>query len=164
MPIVSNTSPIGNFAVIGQLSLMQQIYPKIIIPPTVYAELMRLTTIQTDITALLTTGWLEIQPIADLILLQTLNAQLDPGEAEAIALAIETKADRLLIDERLGRSIATKYGLKIRGLLGILVNAKTSGLIPALKPILDTLINQAGFRVSQMLYERTLQDAGESVQ
>lgn len=47
MLIVSNTSPISNVAVIGQLSLLQQIYPKIIIPPTVYAELLRLTVSQT---------------------------------------------------------------------------------------------------------------------
>jgi predicted nucleic acid-binding protein len=53
-------------------------------------------------------------------------------------------------------------GLKVRGILGIIVNAKNQGLLPADKPLLDRLINEAGFRVSQALYERTLQKAGES--
>lgn len=151
MLVVSNTSPISNVAMIGQLPLLQQIYPKIIIPPTVHAELLRLTAVQADSSTLISTGWLKVVSVKDLTLLRTLENQLDPGESEAIALAIELKANRLLIDERLGRSIATEYGLKIRGLLGILGHAKTNGLIPALKPILDALIEQAGFRVSQTL-------------
>ena len=65
------------------------------------------------------------------------------------------------MDERLGRNVATSYGPKLRGLLGIIINAKQQGLISVLKPILDRLINQAGFRVSPALYDRTLQEVGE---
>lgn len=99
--------------------------------------------------------------MARLAFIQSLEQTLDPGESAAIALASERNADRLLIDERLGRRIATQYGLKIRGILGILVNAKEEGLIPAAKPLLDRLVNEAGFRVSQALYIRTLQESGE---
>lgn len=161
MIIVSNTSPISNLIIIGEITLLQQIYPKVLIPPTVHSELTRLPTLQLSMISLLETGWLEIKVPANLQLLDTLNQVLDSGEAEAIALAIELSADRLLIDERLGRSVASSYGLKLRGLLGILINAKQQGLIPVLKPMLDRLINQAGFRVSQMLYDRTLQEVGE---
>lgn len=163
MIIVSNTSPISNLIIIGEIALLQQIYPKVLIPPTVHSELTRLQALQLTMISLLGAGWLEIKAPTktNLQLLDTLNQTLDPGEAEAIALAIELSADRLLIDERLGRSVAASYGLKLRGLLGILINAKQQGLIPVLKPILDRLINQAGFRVSQMLYDRTLQEVGE---
>ncbi len=161
MIIVSNTSPISNLVIIGEISLLQQIYPKVFIPPAVYSELTRLPILQPTILSLLDTGWLEIQTPTDLQLLNILSQTLDPGEAEAIALAVELSANRLLIDERLGRSVAANYGLKIRGLLGILVNAKQQGLIPVLKTILDRLIDQAGFRVSPTLYARTLQEVGE---
>lgn len=161
MVIVSNTSPISNLLIIGESSLLQQIYPKILIPPAVHTELTRLAILQSKILSLFDAGWLEIQSPTNLQLLYTLNQTLDPGESEAIALAVELSAARLLIDERLGRSVATTYGLKLRGLLGILIHAKQQGLIPVLKPILDRLINQAGFRVSQALYDRTLQEVGE---
>ena len=161
MRIVSNTSPLSNLAVIGEISLLQQIYPKILIPPIVHTELIRLPEIQPTISALINTGWLEVQVPQNLQLLQTLNQTLDPGEAAAISLAIELDADRLLIDERLGRSMALQYNLKIRGILGILVNAKNQGLIPSAKPLLDRLIHEAGFRVSPALYDRTLQESGE---
>lgn len=161
MLIVSNTSPLSNLGMIGQLPLLQQIYPKVIIPPMVHSELMRLSVIQTEIASLITLGWLEIQPVMDLGMLTTLSNRLDPGEAAAITLAIELSADRLLIDERLGRTIAIQYGLKIRGIIGILSNAKATGLIPTLRPLLDELIDQAGFRLSTELYERTLREVGE---
>ena len=122
---------------------------------------MSLPEIQPTIATLVITGWLEIQTPKNLQLIQSLEQTLDPGEAAAISLASELNADRLLIDERLGRRIATQYGLKVRGILGILVNAKEEGLIPAAKPLLDRLVNEAGFRVSQALYIRTLQESGE---
>ncbi|MBN8562550.1 MAG: DUF3368 domain-containing protein [Leptolyngbya sp. UWPOB_LEPTO1] len=161
MLIVSNTSPLSNLAIIGELSLLQSVYPKILIPSIVEAELMRLPEIQPIISNQIASGWLEVQVPTDLQLLQALSQSLDPGEAAAIALAIELNADRLLIDEKLGRRIASEYGLKIRGIVGVLVNAKTKGLVPAVQPILDRLIEQAGFRISQSLYDRILQESGE---
>lgn len=136
MLIVSNTSPLSNLAVIGELPLLQTIYPSIFIPTIVQTELMRLPEIQPIISTSITNGWLKVQTPSNLQFLQTLNQSLAPGESAAIALALELNADRLLIDERLGRSVATQYGLKIRGILGILVNAKNQGLIPAIQPIL----------------------------
>jgi uncharacterized protein len=161
MVVVSNTSPISNLVIIGEISLLQTIYPRVFIPPSVHKELMRLPVLQPTIASLLSTGWLEIQQPTDLQLLYTLSQSLDPGEAEAIALAIGIDASSLLIDERLGRTIAASYGLRLRGLLGILVTAKQQELISNLKPILDRLIAEAGFRVSPALYNRTLQEAGE---
>jgi uncharacterized protein len=159
--IVSNTSPLSNLAVIEEIPLLQKIYPKIEIPPAVHIELLRLPEIQTVITSLVLDGWLEIRTPSDRQRVQIIQQTLDPGESEAIALALELNADRLLIDERLGRDIATQYGVKIRGILGILVNAKSQGLVPALKPLLDRLINEAGFRVAPALYDRILQEGRE---
>lgn len=161
MLIVSNTSPISNLAAIGEISLLQKIYPKILIPSLVYTELMHCQEIQHMVSALVNVGWLNIQDPDDLKRIQTLRQVLDSGEAAAIALALECNADRLLIDERLGRSVAAQYGLKVRGILGILVNAKKQKLIPSTKQLLDRLIHDAGFRVSQRLYERTLQESDE---
>jgi uncharacterized protein len=161
MIIVSNTSPISNLITVGEISLLQQIYSKVLIPPAVHSELTRWPVLRPSISSLLEADWLEIRAPTNLQLLYTLKQTLDLGEAEAIALAVELGANRLLIDERLGRSVAARYELSLRGILGILINAKQQGLIPVLKPILDRLIKQAGFRVSQALYDRTLQEVEE---
>ena len=62
----------------------------------------------------------------------------------------------LLIDERRGRAAADRLGIKITGLLGILVEAKQKNLITAVKPFMDALIATSEFRVSPALYNQIL--------
>ncbi|WP_416864750.1 MAG: DUF3368 domain-containing protein [Imperialibacter sp.] len=76
-------------------------------------------------------------------------------------LALEEKADYLLVDEKKGRDIAKKEGLNIIGLLGILVQAKTVGLIPLLKPEIEILTSKIEFRLHQRLIQAALAAVGE---
>lgn len=85
---------------------------------------------------------------------------MDLGESESIALAIETKADYLLIDEFLGRQIAEKLDLKIVGILGILIQAKKSGKISEIASYVSALRN-VGFRLNQQLIQSVLKKLGE---
>jgi len=78
----------------------------VIIPPTVYAEIPALETLGIDISGLSDADWMIVQPVRDQALVDSLQTELDAGEAEAIAPSIELQADRLLIDERLGRQVA----------------------------------------------------------
>lgn len=141
--------------------LLQQIYGKIIIPTVVYHELTAEGAGELVATALQTATWIETQPVANRILVTRLQNQLNEGEAEAIALAVELNADQLLIDERLGRREAASLGLRITGVLGVLLVAKRRTLIPAVKPVMDDLIAQAVFRISEQLYADILQAAVE---
>lgn len=105
--------------------------------------------------------WIQTRQVTNRILVEVLQHELDIGEAEAIALSLELEADQVLIDERRGRIVAARLNLRYTGILGILVEAKGQGLIPAVKPLLDALINQAGFWIAEPLYNRVLQIAGE---
>jgi len=99
--------------------------------------------------------------VADRNLVASLQLELDDGEAEAIALAVELKADLILLDERKGRVIAARLGLRFIGLLGMLVEAKHRSLISAVRPIMNDLIGKAGFWIGQELYDYILQVAEE---
>ncbi|MDR1279961.1 MAG: DUF3368 domain-containing protein [Opitutaceae bacterium] len=86
---------------------------------------------------------------------------LDPGEASTIALALRQKPDALLIDERKGRRIEeTVYRLPVIGTGGVLLRAKTRGLIPSVKPLLEAMRRQ-GYYLSASLADRILRSAGE---
>ena len=93
--------------------------------------------------------------------MQELREDLDLGEAEAIVLAIECRADLLLVDERRGRRTATAAGLTVTGLLGVVARAKQAGLIDLAKPVLDELIHVARFWIGPELYAEVLAELGE---
>ena len=160
MIVVSNTSPISNLAAIGQLELLQQLYGNIIIPPAVYQELINSGDAEPATLAVQTLDWIQTQPVSDRVLLETLQANLDPGEAEAITLAVEINAERLIIDERRGRNEAIQLGLQVTGILGIALAAKQEGLIPLVQPILDDLRANT-FWIRDALYAEVLRLAGE---
>lgn len=162
MIIVSDTSALGNLAIVNHLWLLQSIYGKVLIPDVVAQELSNAP--RPEIQAVLSLDWIETKAIVDLAMANTLqqDQNLDPGESYAIVLALEQQADELLMDERRGRQEATKLGIPIIGILGILLIAKQRQLIPKVQPILDALIQQASFRVSSALYTQILLQAQET--
>lgn len=164
MIVVSDTSPITNLAAIGQLDLLRQLYATIIIPIAVYTEMVSVDTLVPGAVEVQALSWIQSQTVANaqsVVALQSSQDDIDLGEAEAIILALELKADLLLMDERRGRALAANYGLNVTGLLGVLLQAKRNGFIPAVKPAMDQLIEVADFRVSSELYETVLITAGE---
>jgi uncharacterized protein len=159
--IVSNTSPISNLAKVGQLKLMYQLFGMILIPNAVYEELLDERAGATVNTAVRSATWLEIKPIQNQELVKNLQKRVNLGEAEAITLAVESETSRLLIDERLGRQAVADLGIKITGVLGILLLAKRQNLIMEVKSIMNDLMFQASFRISSQLCEEVLKAAGE---
>jgi predicted nucleic acid-binding protein len=85
---------------------------------------------------------------------------LDAGKAEAIALARAIGARLLLLDEQRGRAAARRLGVPISGSLGVLVEAKTQGLISLVRPYLDQMIAQ-GRHISPRLQAHVLSLASE---
>ena len=136
MVIVSDTSPVTSLIQIGRLELLTQVFGQVVVPKTVYDELCKVPGQQAVIDQ---QNWLFIDHAKDHSHVKILENELDAGEAEAIVLALELKADYLVIDEFKGRSKAEEIGLKIIGSLGVLLQAKQIGLIPAVKPLIDDI-------------------------
>lgn len=141
--------------------MLEAIYYQVIIPDVVASEIAAASN--PTISSILQLDWIQTQSVKNFQLAAQLQQErgLDAGEANAIALALELQSDDLLMDERLGRREAVRLGLSIIGILGILLVAKQRRLIPQVQPVMDALINQAGFRVSLQLYQRILALAQE---
>ena len=166
MTIVSDTSPVLNLAAIGSLHLLGSLYPSVIIPPAVQAELASLAQRQSRFAASAPAAlpsFLRVEPLSAsaLALAAEFRRRLHPGEAEALALAIDLQADLLLLDERAARLLARQQGLRTRGLLGVLVAAKRRRLLPAVAPLLDRLDREAHFHMSALLRADVLRSVGE---
>jgi len=159
--VVSNTSPIVNLATVGHLDLLQQLYGEITIPESVYHEIVIVGSGKAGSREVQNATWIKARKAANQKDVTLLEIELDRGEAESIALAAELKADLVLLDERRARRIASRLGLRYVGLVGILIEAKRRSKLPAVKPVLDALITQAGFWVSTDLYARVVEAAGE---
>lgn len=163
MRAVSNTSPISNLAIIGKLALLQAQFSEIWIPNAVVQELNEHPDARAlaAIHAAISDKW--IQPVIppQSPLLNILLPHLHRGEAEAIALAADLKADIVLIDEQEGRQFARQAGLSVTGVLGVLLRAKNGGLISALKPEIEALRTKAHFFIAPSLEASVLSAAGE---
>jgi uncharacterized protein len=143
------------------LEILHGIFQKVLVPPSVDKEIRQLEGFAIDLSSYTTADWIEIvTPIAIDKVLQ-FSEKLDAGESEAIVIALENNADYLLIDERLGTKIALSEGLTTLGLIGVLLKAKTMGLIEKVNPLLVELELKAGFWIGSKLKEKILKDAGE---
>ena len=88
------------------------------------------------------------------------NALLDPlaiGEAETITLAVEERADYIVIDDKLARRRAKSMKLNVIGTLRILRLMYDSKLVNK-REILKALekLKETGFRISEDIINRVL--------
>lgn len=163
MRVVSNTSPILNLAIINQLDLLRQQFTEVLIPSTVLAELKPEAEFPGSelIRQALQTEWLRVVELKDTHLRQALILELDQGEAAAIALALELGVERILMDERDGRTKAKALGLRPVGVLGVLLRAKRDGYLDSVESTMQVLRRAAGFFIADDLFEAVLIEAGE---
>jgi predicted nucleic acid-binding protein len=161
MPAVSNTSPILNLAVIDRLSLVREQFTTVAIPKGVLKELRIEENLpgSKKILDALEAKWLQVEEIQDSAMLRILKRELDSGEAEAIALAAETSAQWILLDESEARRLAKDLGLKVTGVLGILLRACRQNRIPSFRTEMERLREKAGFYIADQLFEDLLKQS-----
>jgi predicted nucleic acid-binding protein len=162
MIVVSNTSPLTNLAAIGQFDLLRQLYTRVHIAEGVWDELNARGLRWPGSELVAAADWVERHAVKNEPLVAALRRDLDRGEAESIALALELEADLMLMDEREGRHAAQRMGLQVVGVVGVLLDARANGAIDAVRPRLDGLRQKAGFYLSETVYRRALVLAGES--
>jgi len=150
--VVADTSPLIALHQLGQLSLLQRLFGEVLVPPAVEREATPSLPERP--------AWIRTVTPAQPISSEVLRASLGPGESEALSLALELRADIVILDERQARRLALGLGLPVVGTAGILLRAKRAGLIPAVRPLLDELLGFE-FRLSPAIRAKVLEDAGE---
>jgi len=161
MIVISDTTTISSLFLIDKLWVLKELYPQIAIPKAVFEELEKLEQIGRQIEIIRSSDWIQVLMVSNKDLVRILSLVLDDGEAEAIALAKETNADLLIIDEIKGRSYAKELNINIIGLVGILLLAKEKKVIENVGEVLTELQEKAGFWISKNLWETALKAASE---
>lgn len=156
--IVSNTTPIISLLKLNRLEILQKIYKQVYIPTAVYNEVEagKAKGYYKDLSEI---DWVNIIEIQDKQAVKYF-LDLDAGEAEAIVLATELNADLIILDEKPGRFHAKHADLKVTGTIGILIKAKSEGLIEKLKPLLYELTDKEVW-ISKKLKTEILKKVGE---
>lgn len=149
--VVADASPLIALQQISRLPVARTLFGSVIIPPAVAREIAP---------SVPRVPWLVEQGLAHPVAPLVLRANLGPDESEAIGLALERRAETLIVDERAALRVAEGLGLRVIGTLGILLAAKRKGLLAAVRPCIDDLLEQ-GFWVAPRIVERALSDAGE---
>jgi predicted nucleic acid-binding protein len=155
MIVVSDATPFSNLIQVGRLDLLRQLFGTVYIPSSVTQELEALTQFDYPMAEILDEPWIIIEDIEENGIVAELRRSLDVGEADAIAMALEKRADRLLIDEIAGRTIAKSKNISIIGTLGVLLESKDKGLIAEVKVEMDRL-KDIGFWISSSLYNQVI--------
>lgn len=157
--IISNTTPIINFAEIGRMDLLEKIFGKLAVPPVVVVELLAKRSLFPA--AARVADSLRIVEPQNRLLVRGFHSLIHDGEAECLALSMENLGSLLILDDLQARAIATASGLAFVGTLGVLSEAKSRGLIDTVAPVIDALRNSARFWISRGLELQVLIDAGE---
>jgi len=150
--VISDTSPLHYLILIGHAEILPELYTEVLIPEAVADELQHAGTPK------VVSDWLTKRPSW----LQVVRSRsdsvpvslrdLDPGERDAILLAVHLQADLVLMDERDGVEEARRLGLTTTGTLGVLVRAAERGLIDL--PAAIARLRDTNFRVDPLLLER----------
>lgn len=113
-------------AAIGQFDVLQQLYGEIRIATGVWAELGARGRRWPGHDEVAHAEWIEQVVVRDQNLITVLLRELDRGESETLALALEVGAELVLMDERDGRRVAQRLGLRTVGVLGVLLKPRNA--------------------------------------
>ena len=147
--VIADTSCLIILSNINELDHLQKLYGKVTTTHEIAKEFGEILP-----------DWFIIKSPTDPQKQQLLELQVDKVEASAIALAMETPQSLIILDDLKARVVAKQLGILITGTIGIIVKAKLNGTIASIKPLIKK-IRQTNFRLSQVVEEIALKEAGE---
>lgn len=147
--IISDTSCLIVLDKVAEIGILQALYGEITVTSTIAQEFGKTLP-----------DWMTIRDAENKAYENLMQALVDRGEASAIALAVELSGCLLILDDYKARRLASSLELKFTGTFGVLVEAKLSGHLLSVRPILDK-IKRTDFRLSPELEKKILDRANE---
>ena len=160
LKVVSNSSPLIHLAKIGLLDLLAEEFGEILVPRAVWHETVEEGGGLPDSEVIAHASWIRILEAPPSPLLTSLLTSLDQGEAEAIALALDTEADMVLLDETEARQVTDSHGIRKTGVVGVLIRARRQGRIDSLSDVVGQL-STTGFHLTRQICQKALEAVGE---
>lgn len=158
MIVVADSSALVALAACDGLRLLDELFQGVRVPRAVYRECTVPGKPEAGSLAHYLADKIDDTDLDDFIIA---TAGLGHGELEAMALYKRLHADRLPPDDNRARKVALSNGIAIIGSLGVLILAKNNGLLPAIRPALES-IRKTGIHLSEALIKEVLLIAGET--
>ena len=157
--VICDTSPIQYLHQLDILSILNSLAKHVTVPLAVITELEEGRRLGIDLPDLASMEWFTVtRPISRSAV--PLVVDLGPGETEVLMLALETRKPVVILDDALARRVAETLKIPHTGTLGLLISAKTAGLITAVGPYLDQL-DRLHFHLATQTRTAVLKLAGE---
>src|ERR1019366_2332553 len=160
--VIADTGPVNYLILIGHIDVLPALFEKVILPAVVRDELKHRKAppaVQQWIAA--PPSWVEVRQTANVMdASDPSHVTLDAGEEAAIALAVELRAELILMDDRDGVLVARSKGFRVAGTLGILSMAAERSLVDLAEAF--ERIKQTSFHYRQETMDQLLADASRS--
>ena len=159
--VICDTSPIQYLYQLGILHILPALAERVVVPPAVVEELSVGEAAGVNLPDITEFEWAIVRsPVSEPAL--PLIADLGTGETEVLMLGLESRDAVVILDDALARRAAEILGMHFTGTLGLLLDAKHAGLIPAVAPFLDQL-QALRFRLAPHTRAAVLKLAGEGM-
>ena len=162
MRAVFNSSPIIFLTKLGIIEDALDLFERIDIPSLVYSEIR----VKPDAPAEALEDHIKGKRVSVLKaekerLVNALNRRLGKGESETIALALETGADLVILDDHAARMEAMRLGLAVKGTLGIVRRLMEIGAFESDLEDLFINLKAMGFRIREELFWEIFSGIGQ---
>ena len=158
--VIVNTTPLIALAGIGHLNVLEKLYGEVTIPRAVYNEICAKPDTECAKQLQQALDWIAIEDIVNTEAKMYYKTQLHDGEVEVMILAKEKQADLIIVDDNNAKKHAKYLGLPVTGTIGVLIKAKNLGIVSALKPLLERMLENHIY-MSSVLMQMCLEEVGE---
>jgi len=149
--VIADSSTLIALLDTDNFSLLFELFEKIIITDAVYSEITYKYNYEQTIKHYISKNNLQIENIKEDELFEMLIKRLDIGESQSI-IAAKALELPLIIDEKKGRAIAKELGIKIIGLIGIILKLIDKNIISKNQAInIIKELEENNFRISKEL-------------